>query len=114
MAVGDDALETHGAVSDQVARAMARGARARFHADLGVSTTGVAGPAGGSPEKPVGLVYVAVDGDAVDLCSRFQFGGDRTENTLAGGIRGAAVLWAGAIRSAQVEPWTRAMISIDY
>jgi PncC family amidohydrolase len=83
LSVGGGMLEMHGAVSDQVARAMACGARARFHADLAVSTTGVAGPAGGSPEKPVGLVYVAVSGDALDLCSRFQFGGDRSENTVA-------------------------------
>lgn len=53
-------LEAHGAVSPEVAAAMAAGARARFRADLAISTTGVAGPAGGSPEKPVGLVYLGL------------------------------------------------------
>jgi PncC family amidohydrolase len=76
-------LETHGAVSDPVARAMARGACARFHARVGVSTTGIAGPAGGSAEKPVGLVFVAVQGPSIDACSRFQFSGDRMEIVLA-------------------------------
>jgi nicotinamide-nucleotide amidase len=52
-------IAAHGAVSEEVAMAMARGARARFAADVGISTTGIAGPAGATEEKPVGLVWYA-------------------------------------------------------
>ena len=58
--VPEDILEAHGAVSPETARAMAEGIRRVSGADIGVSTTGVAGPTGGSPEKPVGLVYSAI------------------------------------------------------
>jgi len=73
-------LAAHGAVSAQVARAMAEGARARFGAGLAGSVTGVAGPDGGSDEKPVGLTYVAVaDEGGVDV-RRFAWRGDRAAN----------------------------------
>jgi nicotinamide-nucleotide amidase len=53
-------IETHGAVSPETAKAMARGVRKRARADLGLAVTGIAGPSGGTPEKPVGLVFVAL------------------------------------------------------
>ncbi len=53
-------LEAHGAVSSEVAQALAQGARSRLGADVGVGVTGVAGPGGGSEEKPVGLVWLSV------------------------------------------------------
>ena len=78
------ALAAHGAVSAQVAKAMAVGAQARFASTLAVGVTGIAGPDGGSDEKPVGLTYVALaKGDAADV-RRFAFGGDRAANREAG------------------------------
>ena len=70
-------LESEGAVSEWTACAMAVAVRSRTGADLGVSITGVAGPSGGSPEKPVGSVWFALDaphGTYTRLC---RFGGDR-------------------------------------
>lgn len=70
-------LEQEGAVSEAVAAAMAEGARRAAGADVGVGITGVAGPAGGTPEKPVGLVYVATSGAAGTHLRRCLFPGSR-------------------------------------
>lgn len=69
-------LRAHGAVSEQTAREMAAGARAAAGADVGLAVTGIAGPGGASPEKPAGLVYIAVTGPA-DRVRRFRFAGGR-------------------------------------
>lgn len=70
-------LAAHGAVSAQVARAMAQGAQARFGSNLAAAITGIAGPDGGSAEKPVGLVYVGLAlARGVDV-RRLQLAGDR-------------------------------------
>jgi nicotinamide-nucleotide amidase len=71
-------LATHGAVSEQVAVAMAHGVRTRLSSDVGVSITGVAGPGGGTPEKPLGTVWIAIDGRAPRAVG-LRLIGDRTE-----------------------------------
>ncbi len=84
LAVPAEVLEAHGAVSAQVAIAMAEGARDRLGATLAVAVTGVAGPQGGSPAKPVGLVYVAVaGGEEPPEVRRFLWPGDRAGNKRA-------------------------------
>jgi nicotinamide-nucleotide amidase len=70
-------LEMYGAVSAEVAAAMAEGARARLGADVGVAVTGVAGPGGGSADKPVGLVFAHATGPAGDRSVRTELPGDR-------------------------------------
>ncbi len=73
-------LEHHGPVSSQTAVAMAQGVRRLMHVDLALAVTGIAGPTGGTPEKPVGLVYVALSSAHRDECQEFRWTGDRTEN----------------------------------
>jgi nicotinamide-nucleotide amidase len=79
LAVPAETLERHGAVSEEVVRAMAIGAREKFGAGLALAITGVAGPGGGTDEKPVGLVWLAVAlGDHVQT-RQIQSWGDRQE-----------------------------------
>lgn len=74
------ALESHGAVSAQVAVAMAEGARARLRSDYAMAVTGVAGPGGGTEAKPVGLTYVAVAGPLGHQLRRHRWTGGRAAN----------------------------------
>jgi nicotinamide-nucleotide amidase len=77
LAVPRDVLERHGAVSAETAAAMAAGARDRLGADVAVAVTGIAGPEGGSDDKPVGLVYLHAEGPAGSRSADFVFPGDR-------------------------------------
>ena len=81
--VPPETIDAHGAVSAQVAVAMAEGARHRLQADLAVAVTGIAGPGGGSAAKPVGLTYVAVADAAGDLVRRYVWTEDRHGNKRA-------------------------------
>lgn len=78
LAVPEALLRSDGAVSESVAAAMASGVRLRYGADFGISTTGIAGPGGGTPDKPVGTVCVGLCGpDGVAVARTLRFGGDR-------------------------------------
>lgn len=76
-------LQRCGAVSVDVALAMARGVRRKIGADIGIATTGIAGPTGATPTKPVGLVYIALAAEGVERCRRYLWDGDRLENVTA-------------------------------
>jgi nicotinamide-nucleotide amidase len=75
--VPQETIEKYGAVSSEVALALADGVRRRADATIGVGITGIAGPAGGTAEKPVGLVHVAISDRARSRDKPFQFAGDR-------------------------------------
>ena len=81
--VSPDTLTAYGAVSEETARAMAEGVRTLIQTDIGVAVTGVAGPGGGTPEKPVGLVYIAVSSARSTVAVKKQLNGTRVENKRA-------------------------------
>ena len=77
LGVSDATLSTHGAVSEECVREMAAGVRKRVGADIGVATSGIAGPDGGTPDKPVGTVCIALDSEEVKTSRRYQMRGTR-------------------------------------
>ncbi|HVB63513.1 MAG TPA: CinA family protein [Nitrolancea sp.] len=83
LAVPDEVLNRVGAVSAECALAMARGVRARIGTDIGVSTTGIAGPGGATPTKPVGLVFIACSTPWGDHYEEHRFTGNRIETIRA-------------------------------
>ncbi|MHB1005270.1 MAG: CinA family protein [Chloroflexota bacterium] len=80
LGVPTSVIAEHGAVSEAVALAMARGIRARLGADVSLAITGIAGPGGATPHKPVGLVWLAVVGPWGERAQSFQARGDRLAN----------------------------------
>lgn len=80
--VDEEIINSFGAVSTQCACAMAEGARAAINSDIGISTTGIAGPGGGSDEKPVGLVYVGISLAGRTEAYRLELSGCRKEIML--------------------------------
>ncbi len=79
LGVDQGTLDAHGAVSRETVEAMALGARRVAGADWAAAVSGIAGPGGGTPEKPVGLVYVAVTGPRGTRIASYHFGGEREE-----------------------------------
>lgn len=90
-------IEAHGAVSEPVARSLAEGVRTRLQSTFGVSTTGVAGPGGGTPDKPVGLVWIAVAGPDGTQAFELRIAGDRDGVRRRTVQHALARLWAAAV-----------------
>ena len=81
--VAPNLIHGHGAVSSVVAGALARGARERLGAKIGLGVTGIAGPGGATPGKKVGLTYVAIDSDGHAAVKKYEWPYDREGNRLA-------------------------------
>jgi nicotinamide-nucleotide amidase len=94
LGVPPELIAARGAVSPEVAAAMAEGARTRLGADLGISTTGVAGPTGGTPEKPVGLVYLGLATARGTQTRRLDMGPERPRDFIQVWASKAALNWA--------------------
>jgi nicotinamide-nucleotide amidase len=84
--VDQQLLQTHGAVSKEVVEAMAEGARAKFGVNLALTTSGIAGPDGGTSDKPVGTVWIALSSEKGTTSERFQFGEHRGRNIRRSGL----------------------------
>ncbi|WP_140939093.1 competence/damage-inducible protein A [Sphingobacterium lumbrici] len=93
LGVRKNTLDEFGAVSEQTVVEMARGVQCVSGAEYGVATSGIAGPDGGTPEKPVGTVWIAVAGKNETVTKKFQFNNDRQINIERGTIQALILLW---------------------
>lgn len=80
LGIQEKTLQEYGAVSEQTAKTMAIGIKERSNVDIGISTTGIAGPTGGTKEKPVGLVYIGIANSKNVNVKKFIFSGNRLQN----------------------------------
>ena len=93
LGVSEQTLERFGAVSEETAKEMAAGARARLRTRCAIATTGIAGPTGGTEEKPIGLVWFAIDMDGELLTYRFVFRGDRDAVQRRASVMALGLVW---------------------
>ena len=91
--VSEELLRTHGAVSEPVALAMAQGALSRAGVEVAVAVTGIAGPTGGSPDKPVGTVYIACIASTRKAVERYSFGGTREQIQESAAQAALVMMW---------------------
>jgi nicotinamide-nucleotide amidase len=104
LGVALETLERYGAVSEETAREMARGARERFATDIAIATTGIAGPGGGTREKPVGLVWFALDDAAGTARSfRVQTSGEREAVMARATTIALGMLWRHLAQRERIE-----------
>ena len=104
--VPEETLSAHGAVSVETAIAMARGARRRLDADIAIATTGIAGPSGGTPDKPVGLVWFALVADGEPRTYRATFPGNRSDIRARATMAGLSAIWRYLERASSDVPIT--------
>ncbi len=79
LSVPEEVITQHGAVSSETAQLMAEGVRNKTGADIGIAVTGIAGPLGGTPEKPVGTVFIGISAKEITKVRNFSFTGSRLE-----------------------------------
>lgn len=92
LSVGNDLLKEYGAVSEPVVRAMAEGAKKKLNTTFAIATSGIAGPDGGTDEKPVGTVWIAVSGPHRTIAQKFNFGNNRERNIRKSALQGLSML----------------------
>ena len=102
LGVNMKSLEEFGAVSEQVAKEMAVGVKNIFNTDFAVATTGIAGPGGGSEEKPTGMVWIAIAGENNVFATKFQFGSDRELNIIRSGQTALQLLRLAILRGQRI------------
>jgi PncC family amidohydrolase len=92
LGVPHETIVAYGVVSEQVSQTMASGVRRVLGADIGLAVTGIAGPGGATPFKPVGLTYVALSAPGYQVCRRFVWSGDRGGNKMSSALAALELL----------------------